>query len=596
MSRLPVRLRLTLPFAAAMSVGLAAMGLFIYLRVGGTMLSSVDQNLRAQVDEATHNVAEEHSQPHRPGRQQRPDDRAARARRRLGRRVGAAAAAAAGPRRRRRDGSESRGRSRGCVARGESRSLPSGSTGLRPRSIVGRSLAARAETLDRLGHEFLLAAPVALLLALVAGYGLAAAALRPVEAMRRRAAAVTAATPGRRLPVPPARDEISALAVTLNDMLARLEASFEHERRFVADASHELRTPLALLKAELELALRRPRSREELESALASAAEETERLTRLAEDLLLIARADQGRLPIRPERLQRVRGPRPGPRALRRPRCVARARHSSSTSKRTPSSSQTRCGSSRRSATSSTTPWSTAPVLVTLGARARERPRRVVRRRRGGGAAAGLHRARLRPVRPPRRRPQLRRDRSRPVDRRADRRRARRRRARREPPRRRHRDLALAAAAGAPGQARRTILSSIRHSSLLIAISCGESTGGPEMTADEHSIGRAAAAARRSDRANTEDDRRGRCARGRPDGGLHRASPPRPPTRATHVVRSPQTRRPTQAAVVAPAPALVPVAGRGDDGSLDPPSPAPPAPAPAPAPVAVPPVVSSGGS
>jgi two-component system, OmpR family, sensor kinase len=86
-------------------------------------------------------------------------------------------------------------------------------------------------------------------------------------------------------------------------MLGRLEASFEHERRFVADASHELRTPLALLKAELDLALRRPRSREELQRALASAADETDRLTRLAEDLLLIARADQGRLPIRPERM-----------------------------------------------------------------------------------------------------------------------------------------------------------------------------------------------------------------------------------------------------------------------------------------------------
>jgi heavy metal sensor kinase len=302
MSRLPVRLRLTLPFAAAMSIGLAAMGLFIYVRVGGTMLSSVDQNLAAQVQEATHNIAEERSSL-------------------IDEDVSSGATIAQLVRA---DGSvvESVPRPLPPLAHGavaatahESRSI----TGLRgtwrvevapvrfdgaPATlVVGRSLAARAETLDRLGHEFLLAAPVALLLALVAGYGLAAAALRPVEAMRRRAAAVTAATPGRRLPVPPARDEISALAVTLNDMLARLEASFEHERRFVADASHELRTPLALLKAELELALRRPRTREELESALASAAEETERLTRLAEDLLLIARADQGHLPIRAERL-----------------------------------------------------------------------------------------------------------------------------------------------------------------------------------------------------------------------------------------------------------------------------------------------------
>jgi signal transduction histidine kinase len=143
------------------------------------------------------------------------------------------------------------------------------------------------------------AAPAALLFAVLAGYGLAAAALRPVEAMRRRAEAVSAHETGQRLPVPPARDELQALALTLNDMLERLEAAFEHERRFVSDASHELRTPLALLRAELELALNKPRSREELEHAVQSAAEETERLSRLAEDLLLIAGSDQGRLPVR---------------------------------------------------------------------------------------------------------------------------------------------------------------------------------------------------------------------------------------------------------------------------------------------------------
>ena len=86
-------------------------------------------------------------------------------------------------------------------------------------------------------------------------------------------------------------------------MLARLEAAFAHERRFVADASHELRTPLALLKTELEIALRRRRTREELEHALRSASEETDRLTRLAEDLLLIARSDAGGLPVRRERI-----------------------------------------------------------------------------------------------------------------------------------------------------------------------------------------------------------------------------------------------------------------------------------------------------
>ena len=176
--------------------------------------------------------------------------------------------------------------------------------------VLAGSLAARQDALDRLLVELLVAGPIALLLASLAGYGLAAGALRPVESMRRRAAAISASTPGRRLPVPPGHDEIARLAATLNEMLARLETAFEHERaaieherRFIADASHELRTPLALLQTELEIALRRPRPRKELEAALRSASEEAERLIRMAADLLLIARSDQGQLPLRPERV-----------------------------------------------------------------------------------------------------------------------------------------------------------------------------------------------------------------------------------------------------------------------------------------------------
>ena len=82
-------------------------------------------------------------------------------------------------------------------------------------------------------------------------------------------------------------------------MLARIGDGLARERRFVADASHELRTPLALLKTEL--ALRRARTTEELESAIRGAAEDTERLSRIADDLLLLARAEQGRVPIKRE-------------------------------------------------------------------------------------------------------------------------------------------------------------------------------------------------------------------------------------------------------------------------------------------------------
>jgi signal transduction histidine kinase len=144
-----------------------------------------------------------------------------------------------------------------------------------------------------LRKELLTTLPIVFVVAAAGAYLLTAAALRPVERMRAQSEAITETTPDLRLDVPPGRDEIARLATTLNDMLERLQAGLERERRFVADASHELRTPLSLLKTELDLALRRPRSHPELAAALDSAREETERLVDLAEDLLLLARTDQ---------------------------------------------------------------------------------------------------------------------------------------------------------------------------------------------------------------------------------------------------------------------------------------------------------------
>jgi signal transduction histidine kinase len=168
---------------------------------------------------------------------------------------------------------------------------------------VGATREDREEALSSLRTVLLTGGPIALLLAALAGYGLATAALRPVGAMRHEAAEISRLGSGRRLPVPPAGDELARLGGTLNEMLARLEKSAERERGFVASASHELRTPLALLKAELELALREGRTAEELRAAVSSAAGESDRLVQLAEDLLVLARADEGKLPVRPEPL-----------------------------------------------------------------------------------------------------------------------------------------------------------------------------------------------------------------------------------------------------------------------------------------------------
>jgi signal transduction histidine kinase len=136
------------------------------------------------------------------------------------------------------------------------------------------------------------------------GYLLATAGFRPVEAMRQRARRISLTRGGERLPLPAAHDEIRRLGETLNDMLARMEASFERERRFVADASHELRTPLAVVKAELEAALRTRGDDAQVRESLVAALEETDHLAQLADDLLLIARATDDGLPVRREQLE----------------------------------------------------------------------------------------------------------------------------------------------------------------------------------------------------------------------------------------------------------------------------------------------------
>ena len=302
MSRLPIRVRLTLAFAVAMAFVIGAMAVLVYVRVGDALLTSVDQTLRAETTDllARANVEPDLVDPEFAGgttfaQLLGPDGTPVRsAPPNLPPLLGSADGARTAHGERLLRTVELKGQ------RGEWRVLaapaPKGGA-----VVVARSLAVREEALHRIYREFLVAGPLAVLLASLAGYALAAAALRPVETMRRRAAGVTAATRGV-LPVPPARDEISRLAVTLNDMLGRLGAALDHERRFVADASHELRTPIALLRTELELALRRPRSPDELRFALGSALEETERLSRLAEDLLLLARAQDGSLPLRTQR------------------------------------------------------------------------------------------------------------------------------------------------------------------------------------------------------------------------------------------------------------------------------------------------------
>ena len=150
----------------------------------------------------------------------------------------------------------------------------------------------------------LIGIPLGLILATVGGYLLGRKSLQPVVAMGAAAARIGATTLRERLPVVNPRDELGRLAGVFNDLLGRLDRSFEQQRRFMADASHELRTPVAIIKGEAELALsREERSAAELREALATVHGESRRLTRIVDDLFLLARANAGDQPLVAESL-----------------------------------------------------------------------------------------------------------------------------------------------------------------------------------------------------------------------------------------------------------------------------------------------------
>jgi signal transduction histidine kinase len=168
-----------------------------------------------------------------------------------------------------------------------------------PNVVVGVavvSTTALAQARDRLITVLAIAGPG--LAALIGGtvWVLTGAALRPVRRMASEAATISMDQAGRRLPQPSGDDEIAELGRTLNAMLTRIEDTIARERAFIDDAAHELRTPIAVLRGELELAAQDLDEREPIAQGLASALEETDRLVRLTEGLLTLARADAGQL------------------------------------------------------------------------------------------------------------------------------------------------------------------------------------------------------------------------------------------------------------------------------------------------------------
>jgi signal transduction histidine kinase len=308
-ARVPIRVRLTVAFALATAVVLAAAGSFLEARLQRSLDASINQSLTAQAAAVAALAKQSDSGLRQGGAPVAAADAIAQVLTPGGGVLDATPGLLRAPLLSARDlrrssaGPRTFERSGLSDAAGPVRLLasPTHAQDRRLFVVVGAPLSGRDRTLRTVRTELIVGGPILILLMAAGGYLLAGAALRPVERMRRAAESLTGQERGD-LPLPAARDEVHRLGVTLNTLLGSLHAAAARERRFIADAGHELRTPLTLLRTELELALRRPRSAPELEESVRSAAVETDRLQRLADNLLVTARARDGELPLHLER------------------------------------------------------------------------------------------------------------------------------------------------------------------------------------------------------------------------------------------------------------------------------------------------------
>ena len=157
------------------------------------------------------------------------------------------------------------------------------------------------EQLESIRRIFYLGFPAALLVAGIGGFILAKKSLAPVVAMSNQAERISARNLHERLSIGNNRDELGHLARVFNDLLSRLDGSFESMREFIADASHELRTPLSIIRGEADVALSQDRDATEYRDALAIIQDEAKRLSRIVDDMMALARADAGQRPLQIE-------------------------------------------------------------------------------------------------------------------------------------------------------------------------------------------------------------------------------------------------------------------------------------------------------
>jgi signal transduction histidine kinase len=315
MSGLPIRTRITAAFTAALAIVIACVGVFVYIRTGDDLLDSVDAGLRSRADVIAADVRSSGASiPTTPSRLIESDEafvQVASADGVLEHSDPIVARTPLLPRTaiRRVEHAEFVDRHiSGIDDIVRILAVPARTAEGRLVILVGTSLQDRRDQMLQLGSTLAIGGAVALLVLAFGAWVVLGAALRPVERMRVQAEAISALEPAQRLPVPGGRDELAALATTLNEMLERLEDAVERERRFVEEAGHELRTPVAVLRARLDLAMSAERSPDELRETLRRSLADAEHLSRLADDLLVLARTHDGQLAIHREDvdLQRV--------------------------------------------------------------------------------------------------------------------------------------------------------------------------------------------------------------------------------------------------------------------------------------------------
>jgi signal transduction histidine kinase len=321
MSRLPIRWRLTLAFVVALAVVLSAAGVFLYAQLSADVDVAIERDLRLRADQLSGLLIREGASALTTTHSEdlEPDETIAHILTPKGDVV--AASSYANVRLLTPDQLDVAANRELFVDRpGDAMVDESLRVFAKPVHAQGRTyIVAVTDSLDERGQTLastlgveIVGLGAALVASCGVGYWVAGLALRPVEALRQRAAAISGDdlenSNRKPLPVSPVPDEVGRLGRTLNDMLDRIgraqsaqRDALEQQRRFLADASHQLRTPLAIIKAEVELAQSESTKGDDLRATMASIGEETDRLSRLTEELLLLAAADEKRLSLNRE-------------------------------------------------------------------------------------------------------------------------------------------------------------------------------------------------------------------------------------------------------------------------------------------------------